>query len=135
MKARLAGFVAGRSSVSRHCDGLGRWEVLRRLAVVTSAMAGPMMQRLLRRGRSWSFSSALDGLVCVPELNAATPQEAISDLAGLAAHHAGIAQDATAFAVLDRESAMGTGVGYGIAIPHARIPDLKSAVVAVGLRH
>lgn len=103
------------------------------LAMVTSALAGPMIQRLLRRGRQWTFSAALDGLVCVPELDVATPQDAICKLAGLAARHAGIDPDATAAAVLDREAVMGTGVGHGIAIPHALIPGLKSAVVAVGL--
>ncbi|HVX60485.1 MAG TPA: cation:proton antiporter [Pirellulales bacterium] len=103
------------------------------LAVATSALAGPMIQRLLRRGRVWSFSSALDGLVCVPDLQAATSHQAIRNLAGLAASHAGIDPDATIAAVLERESEMGTGLGHGIAVPHARIDGLKGAVVAVGL--
>jgi mannitol/fructose-specific phosphotransferase system IIA component (Ntr-type) len=103
------------------------------LAVATSALAGPMIQRLLRRGRVWSFSSALDGLVCVPDLQAATSYQAIRNLAGLAASHAGIDPDATIAAVLERESEMGTGLGHGIAVPHARIDGLKGAVVAVGL--
>lgn len=103
------------------------------LAVVTSALAGPMIQRLLRRGRVWSFSSALDGLVCVPDLDAATPEAAITTLAGLAARHAGIAPESAVTAVLEREAEMGTSLGHGIAVPHARIEGLKNAVVAVGL--
>jgi len=103
------------------------------LAVVTSALAGPMIQRLLRRGRVWSFSSALDGLVCVPDLDAGTPKEAILTLASLAARHAGISPETVVAAVLEREAEMGTSLGHGIAVPHARIEGLKSAVVAVGL--
>lgn len=103
------------------------------LAVATSALAGPMMQRLLRRGRIWSFSSALDGLICVPDLQGATAYEAICELAGLAAEHVGVDPDAAIAAVLEREAEMGTGLGSGIAVPHARIDGLKGAVVAVGL--
>jgi mannitol/fructose-specific phosphotransferase system IIA component (Ntr-type) len=103
------------------------------LAITTSALAGPMIQRLLQRGRVWSFNSALDGLVCVPDLSATTPHEAICTLAGLAARHAGIPPESTTAAVLEREAEMGTGLGHGIAVPHARIHGLKSAVVAVGL--
>ena len=35
-------------------------------------------------------------------------------------------------AVLDREAVMSTGVGLGVAIPHARIPEVKDFVIAVG---
>ena len=35
-------------------------------------------------------------------------------------------------AVLDREAVMSTGVGLGVAIPHARVPEVKDFVIAVG---
>lgn len=35
-------------------------------------------------------------------------------------------------AVLDREAVMSTGIGMGVAIPHARIPEVKDFVLAVG---
>ena len=35
-------------------------------------------------------------------------------------------------AVLDREAVMSTGIGLGVAIPHARIPEVKDFVIAVG---
>ncbi len=43
-------------------------------------------------------------------------------------------QDALLQAVRDRELLLSTGIGLGIAIPHARIPSVKEFVVAVG-RH
>ena len=103
------------------------------LAIVTSGLAGPMLQRLLRRGRTWSFGSALDRVVCVPELTCATPHEAIVTLATLAARHVGLDAQQVAAAVLQREALMGTGMGHGLAVPNARLPKLKGAVVAVGL--
>ncbi len=35
-------------------------------------------------------------------------------------------------AVLDREAVMSTGIGLGVAVPHARIPEVKGIVIAVG---
>ena len=35
-------------------------------------------------------------------------------------------------AVLDREAVMSTGIGLGVAIPHARIPEVKDFTIAVG---
>jgi mannitol/fructose-specific phosphotransferase system IIA component (Ntr-type) len=36
-------------------------------------------------------------------------------------------------AILDRESIMSTGIGLGIAIPHAKITSVKDFVIAVGI--
>lgn len=36
-------------------------------------------------------------------------------------------------AVFAREVLMSTGVGYGVAVPHAKIPTVESFVVAVGI--
>jgi mannitol/fructose-specific phosphotransferase system IIA component (Ntr-type) len=35
-------------------------------------------------------------------------------------------------AVLEREDAMSTGIGLGIAVPHAKIPSVKEFVVSLG---
>lgn len=35
-------------------------------------------------------------------------------------------------AVLDREAVMSTGIGLGVAIPHARVSEVKDFVMAVG---
>ncbi|MAG54793.1 MAG: hypothetical protein CMJ83_00725 [Planctomycetes bacterium] len=36
-------------------------------------------------------------------------------------------------AVLAREVLMSTGIGYGVAVPHAKIPTVESFVVAIGI--
>ena len=43
-----------------------------------------------------------------------------------------ISREAFRRAVLDREAVMSTGVGLGVAIPHARVPEVKDFVIAVG---
>jgi Kef-type K+ transport system membrane component KefB/mannitol/fructose-specific phosphotransferase system IIA component (Ntr-type) len=103
------------------------------LAVLTSGLAAPMLQWLLRRGRAWSFSSALDRLICIPDFAAADSREAIVKLSAVAARHVGLEPDGVAAAVLNREAIMGTGLGQGLAVPHAQLPSMKGAVVVAAV--
>lgn len=48
------------------------------------------------------------------------------DIADLAASAYGFNASMTVEALMDRESLGPTGVGHGVALPHARIPDLDS---------
>ena len=45
---------------------------------------------------------------------------------------AGIPREAALTAVLDRERRFSSAVGRGVAVPHARLPDLKRSFVALG---
>lgn len=105
------------------------------LAVLSSAIAGPVLSRLLRpdRGKSRTLSGLLDGRLIVPDLDAANPSAAISLLSALASNRAGIDPETIADAVLRREALMSTGLGQGVAVPHARFADLKEPVIVVGL--
>lgn len=103
------------------------------LAVVTSGLAAPMLQWLLRRGRAWSFSSALDRIICIPDFAATDSREAIENLSTVAANHVGLEPDVVIAAVLNREAIMGTGLGQGLAVPHAQLPSIKGAVVVAAI--
>lgn len=71
----------------------------------------------------------------VPKLQATTRDEVIAELIGALAHVGAIAsdsvQDVTA-AILAREAQATTGIGNGIAFPHARIKSVKKAVAVIG---
>lgn len=41
--------------------------------------------------------------------------------------------DALLKAILERESILSTGIGFGIAVPHAKIPSVSSFVMALGV--
>ena len=103
------------------------------LSVASTAAAGPMLSRLLRRGKSWSLGTSLDARSCVPDLRADDTPGAIRELATVAAGRAGLDPGRVAEAVLAREAAGGTGIGHGAAVPHARIAGLSAPVVVVGL--
>ena len=103
------------------------------MALVTSALAGPLIQRALRRRRALRFADHLAGRNFVLELAASDRDGAIRELCRLVAGNAGLDAELVAAAVLARERAMSTAVGNHLAVPHARLAGLAAPVVAVGL--
>lgn len=66
--------------------------------------------------------SSRDKLGALKEIVAvASRNDAVSDAAGLER------------AVLEREEILSTGIGFGVAVPHAKIPTVKRFIGAVGL--
>ena len=63
-----------------------------------------------------------------------TRDEALTVLVDLCAK-AGKLNDKTAFytSILDREAVVSTGIGMGVAIPHAKLPDYEEFFIAVGV--
>ena len=70
------------------------------------------------------FLSVDDTLV---DVRAPTKTRLLTDLCAHAAAALGLDADVVSSAIQKRESLGSTGVGDGVAIPHARIPGLKSA--------
>ena len=69
----------------------------------------------------------------VINLTARTKDETLVELVDAVAASGGVTdRDALLTAVRDREKLLSTGIGLGIAIPHARIPSVSEFVVAVG---
>ncbi|MGC8642386.1 MAG: cation:proton antiporter [Isosphaeraceae bacterium] len=102
------------------------------LAITTSALTGPMLKRLLRREKAWSLASVLETGLCIPDLDAGDVTDAIRRLSTVAADRAVLDRNWVAEAVLQREALRGTGIGQGVAVPHARLINLKAPLVVVG---
>lgn len=103
------------------------------LAMVSSASAGPMIARSLRRQRTRNLGGLLDGRLCILNLDDEHASGVIAKLSRLVAERTGIAAEEITHAVEARESLMSTALGQGVAVPHARLPVLRSPIVAVGL--
>lgn len=72
----------------------------------------------------------------VVDLDASNKADALAALVACAATSTHIGDAAQLLtAVRDREQLLSTGIGLGIAIPHARIPSVGAFVVAVGRHH
>ena len=61
----------------------------------------------------------------IPSLKAKSKKQVLQGLARKAAELAGIDENLAFEALFRREQLASTGYGYGIAIPHARLPGLK----------
>jgi Kef-type K+ transport system membrane component KefB len=103
------------------------------MALATSVISGPMMQRLLRQKKASRITDFLSGKTFVKPLEAKTRWEAIVELSRAAAEVHGLDADAVSAAVLARERIMGTGLARGIAVPHARMAAVNQPIVALGI--
>jgi len=103
------------------------------MAIGTSILSGPVMQRILRMPRPRHLADYLDSKTYVGLLRADDRHGVINEISMSVCAKLGLSFDKVRDAVWQRESAMPTGVGNGIAVPHARIEGLAAPVVGVGL--
>lgn len=61
----------------------------------------------------------------VPGLRVTSKKQALQELARVAAETVGLHEKAVFEVLLERERLGSTGVGYGVAIPHGKLPGLK----------
>lgn len=103
------------------------------MALFTSIIAGGLISRILRRATPARLIDFINAGAFIAGLASDEPRDAIRELAAVAAKSAGLPTEEIAAAVWLREQMMPTGLGKGVAAPHARIPGLKTPVIAVGL--
>lgn len=102
------------------------------MALGTSMLAGPVMQRLLQRKKSRRFTALVGAGSFIPELRASDRFKAILELVPVSGAK-GVDLAKAADAVIERERLIPTGLGNGIALPHARIKGLASPQIAMGI--
>jgi mannitol/fructose-specific phosphotransferase system IIA component (Ntr-type) len=102
------------------------------IAILTSLASGSMIQRVLGRRRQTRFHDFLSSKTFSLQLVADKPRDAIVELSRLAADAHGLDADRVSSLVLKREEASSTALPGGFAIPHARLPELRTTIVAVG---
>ncbi|MCC6575334.1 MAG: cation:proton antiporter [Planctomycetes bacterium] len=102
------------------------------MALVTSMIAGPLMQRTLRRKKPKPFTDYVGARSFIPDLKASDREAAIIELVPVSGAQ-GVPLDEVALEVIARERMTPTGLGMSLALPHARIEGLKAPQVAVGI--
>lgn len=106
------------------------------MALGTSVLSGPAMQRFMGRKKQQAFKAFLPAQTFIRRLAARTPEEAIRELAkasGGPATPAHLTPEHITAAVLARERMMPSGLRDGVAVPTARLEGLPAPVVALGL--
>lgn len=102
------------------------------MSMATSMIAGPAMRMALRLRKRRQLADYLSSKTFAGWLKTTVRREAIEELCRVAAN-GGLAYESVLQAVLTRESTMPTGIGNGVAVPHARIEGLQRPIVAIGL--
>lgn len=80
----------------------------------------------------WSLTEVLVPSAVALQLEASNLEEAVKQLMDRLVAASGINREAALSAVLERERRFSSAVGRGVAVPHARLPDLQRSFVALG---
>ncbi|BCR06024.1 hypothetical protein DESUT3_30930 [Desulfuromonas versatilis] len=103
------------------------------MALVTSLISGPAIQAVLRLRKPRRFINYLKARAFIPRLQASNREAAIRELTQVLAPLAALPPEEVAQAVLAREALMPTGIGHGVAVPHARLDNLATPLLGVGI--
>jgi len=103
------------------------------MALVTSLISGPAVSRILRRVRPTRLADMLSVRTFAGMLKGSTAEAAIRELVNCIAPQTSLDVEIITEAVINREREMPTGMGNGVAVPHARLPGLTQPVLAVGV--
>jgi len=103
------------------------------MAIGTSMLGGPAMQRILRMPRPRHLADYLESKAYVGPLHATDRLGVIDEISMSVCGRLNLSFEKVRDAVWQRESATPTGVGNGIAVPHARLEGLAAPVIGVGL--
>jgi len=103
------------------------------MAIITSMMSGPALRLLLRPARRRRLKDVLSSRLFLRGLRAASRRGAIRELTAAACEVSGLDPESVTAAVWAREEALSTGIGNGVALPHARLEGLREPVVAVAI--
>lgn len=103
------------------------------MALATSLMSGPILQQVLRLKKINRFTKFSSGRTFINRLKARSRVEAVAELAAVAAAVCGVEASEISDGAMLREQLMPTGIGNGIAVPHARMRGLTETHIAVGL--
>jgi Kef-type K+ transport system membrane component KefB/mannitol/fructose-specific phosphotransferase system IIA component len=103
------------------------------MALVTSLMSGPMIQRILGRKKPRQFTDYLVAKAFLNPLQAQNRREAIRELTRAVSTVSNLDSQVVATAVWVGEEIMPTGLSNGVAVPHARIEGLSAPLIGVGL--
>ncbi|RLW69022.1 MAG: hypothetical protein B6D68_02645 [spirochete symbiont of Stewartia floridana] len=102
-------------------------------AVFSSAFVGPWISISLARRQWIEPSQFLMSETIIPALAGTTSDDAIHELASVIALQVDLPDASVLFEhALKREHEFGTGIGAGIAIPHAHVEGLRNPVIAFG---
>lgn len=125
------GVILGQLALDQGLIGEELFVAIVVVAFATSLAAGPGIQRALGQKQERGLADFVPEKNFVPMLSTLTARKAIGEMAKAAAVVTEMDADQIAEAVWLREKIMSTGIGGGIAVPHARLPEIDQPVVII----
>jgi len=125
------GIILGQLALEAQLIGTELMIAIVVMALATSVMAGPAMQRVLRSKRKLRLIDTLTERHVLMKPAARNSTDAIHELSERAADLTGIDVEAIHAAVMERERIMHTGLPHGLAVPHARLEKLVRPCVVL----
>ncbi len=103
-------------------------------AILSTVFLGPWMKWAVGRMRGMELLRFLAPQRVQPVLQARERDAAITELCELVSATTGgvVSTEKLAAAVIQREQTMSTALGDGVAVPHARLPEITEPMVALG---
>jgi Kef-type K+ transport system membrane component KefB/mannitol/fructose-specific phosphotransferase system IIA component (Ntr-type) len=102
-------------------------------AMTSSVLLGPCLSYAIKKRKEIGVLEFFSNHGIIAELSAAERDSAIWELCNLASDQETSLDARDIYQkVIDRETAMGTGIEEGIAVPHARLPFLKKPFIFFG---
>jgi len=102
------------------------------MALVTSLMCPPLLRAILAHPRQRRLADALGARSVLLGLEAPDYAAAVTRLCEVAASEGRLEAAPVLRAVREREALQSTGLGGGLALPHARLPGLERPLAALG---
>jgi Kef-type K+ transport system membrane component KefB len=103
------------------------------MAILTSAVSGPLIRWSMRRRQRLRLTSVMSPKHFQRNLAATTRFDAIRELTALATRNNDLNGDHVEALAWQREEVAATGIGNGVALPHARVAGLMQPLVVVGM--
>ncbi|MCC6680448.1 MAG: cation:proton antiporter [Phycisphaeraceae bacterium] len=103
------------------------------MALVTSMISGPMMQKILQSRQRRSLKDLLSERSVIINPKSENLEDLIYEMSRRAAELTNLNINAIALAVVDRERIMHTGLPGGLAVPHARLAALTKPCIVLAL--
>jgi len=102
------------------------------MAIGTTMLSGPVMEWLIREKKPLKLINLIKPSGFTETLTQTKRPDVIMELSHLASEETGLDPARLFKAVWDREQIMGTALGSGIAVPHARLIEITTPVVVAG---
>ncbi len=103
------------------------------MAVVTSLISSPLMKFFMRPRDRLNFIDLIESKLFIPSMKSRNYGDAILELSEVAEKRISLDKELIAEKVLERERIMSTGIGDNIAVPHARLKEIESPSIIIGL--